>query len=548
MFTATSTQRSTTRTNAVTVPTLGEVNNQWAAAAGADCLGPFNAGDPDTEQVRTRGATLLPQVYIRRVLGRTFTPHTFWDEVIVNGVLADNKAVEYESFLTWARVACVYPGLDANNAPQPPIATHNAFGTWTAPLSDDALRERVWSEVQNDLPGLLVAHLGVTQQILQQTELMRQATENQTTAAAAARAAAAAPKTIHQKFPELTDTLLRYCEVNHEDNLPPFWARFANTAKSEVLQLLTTFVDRRATSVESTRLAPVITPELVEVVRRLSFGADMDDLVKGLSVFLIVTRNNPQAATEAETRATAYTLTIGQHAAPSLIDIATLVPNSAHMPRTLLQCMSQYKAYSVLLDVLLGPDHRVLVAFRQLVTQLDSLQGTLENSLGSVAQTCAMLPHLLRHTHLVMCGYFNEAALAGTAATLPMLMELPRIVRMQQWTMLLPLPPRYTRAIGPGGVAATQPAPLQPQTGTPPRAPPVPPDGGGRGRQGPPSQPVTNHNPVITLGPPAPRPHYQHPYQSKCTGWARRLVFILPLATPVQFRLQPPGHPPRACG
>ena len=136
------------RTVAVQVPTVATVAAQWTAAAGADCLGPFNPGDADTEAVRTRFLCPVPQAYAYQVLRRqVYTPQEFWTDV-VQLLIADGRQVGCQTLVDWARVAGTYQVGAGPNLP----ASHRAAPA--APASDQALLTRVWSWVISDLPAL----------------------------------------------------------------------------------------------------------------------------------------------------------------------------------------------------------------------------------------------------------------------------------------------------------------------------------------------------------------------------------------------------------
>jgi hypothetical protein len=95
-----------------------------------------------------------------------------------------------------------------------------------------------------------------------------------------------------------------------------------------------------------------------------------------------------------------------------------------------------------------------------------------------------------------MACYFNDATVLGTQATIPRVMDLIDIIKCQQWLQLPQIPPRYTSAIGPGGLACgtnSQPAGCTaPGTATNRSRPPV-------ADSGEPSQRVLNLAPNSVL-------------------------------------------------
>jgi hypothetical protein len=121
------------------------------------------------------------------------------------------------------------------------------------------------------------------------------------------------------------------------------------------------------------------------------------------------------------------------------------------MARTLIALERSYQGYSTLLDVLLGRHHRVALHFHGFVTAFQVLKMEVEEQFGTDIH--AALPLFQRHTQLTMARYFNDATVMGAQAALPRVMDLIDIIKYRQWTQLPQIPPRYTSAVGPGGLA-----------------------------------------------------------------------------------------------
>jgi hypothetical protein len=156
---------------AVTVPsTLSEMDNAWTAASGADsCIGPFVNGAANTEQLRARRLVPVPQHYIHLVLGRTFTPRQFWEDVI-GAIRADNNEVMCATLVNWARVASTYrrrpvdfddDGNRNSSSTNPPIqvdpvplAPSICIAPPKEPVVDADLQRLVWTWLIRDLPAL----------------------------------------------------------------------------------------------------------------------------------------------------------------------------------------------------------------------------------------------------------------------------------------------------------------------------------------------------------------------------------------------------------
>jgi hypothetical protein len=121
------------------------------------------------------------------------------------------------------------------------------------------------------------------------------------------------------------------------------------------------------------------------------------------------------------------------------------------MAHTLIALEHSYQGYSTLLDVLLGRHHGVSLHFHEFVIAFQILKMEVEEQFG--ADIHAALPLFQRHTQLTMARYFNNATVLGTQAAFPRIMDLINIIKYCQWSQLPQIPPRYTSAIGPGGLA-----------------------------------------------------------------------------------------------
>ena len=126
------------RTAYVTVPTTANMTTLWAAAADVDMLGPYAANAADTEHIRARYAVPIPQPYVELCLMRgTFTPRTFWTDVISQVVL-NNRVPDCAVLVDWARVASTYGPADQAGNPTIPLGSGNCL---RVPLADKALKQ-----------------------------------------------------------------------------------------------------------------------------------------------------------------------------------------------------------------------------------------------------------------------------------------------------------------------------------------------------------------------------------------------------------------------
>ena len=148
---------SFTRTIQVCVLTVAIMEAQFDAAAGADCVGPYAAGDADTEELQTRLMFPVLPPYAEFVMQwQTFTPRQLWSD-LVSLVIADGRAADCSLLINWAHVACTYqPAAQANAVPQQPATSAVVL---TTPVADHPLQARVWEWLSSDLPTLTACWL-----------------------------------------------------------------------------------------------------------------------------------------------------------------------------------------------------------------------------------------------------------------------------------------------------------------------------------------------------------------------------------------------------
>jgi len=234
------------------------------------------------------------------------------------------------------------------------------------------------------------------------------------------------------------DTLIRVCEVPMEAALPPIYTQLANASKTEAIRVLQACCDQRGSEPESSCRSPIVTPSLFRVFASGDFAAkDGDDITGGLSIFLTVIGYS-NAAAAARQEASAYSTIYSGQGAPDMQQVQALTKAAPSMPESTMMMLAQYKCYATLLDVALGPDHRVAQHFRTLfVPALEQKMPEVEMLFPDVNP---LLPVMLRHTQIAMADYFQEAAVLGATATMPPVMQLLSFITYCQWASLPNLP------------------------------------------------------------------------------------------------------------
>jgi len=276
-----------TRTVQVRVPITAEMANSWTAAQGADCLGPFDANAPNTEEVRTRFMMAIPPAYAEFVMQcQKFMLRQLTTD-LVPLIEANNHMQACRPLLDWIRVASTYRPIVAPAVNPTLPATHGIV--LELPLSDTLLQNRQWDWVSLDLPSLCERTGGVmaayNASMLTLTNELTQRRQEE----AARAAAAAAPKQPAHKFPKMVTTFVRLCEVPTQQQLPPLYTRLANAGKQEVLSSIQALAEDRAGQQGSSGLAPIITPTILQWILYGLFGSvNADDIVGGLLIFLMM--------------------------------------------------------------------------------------------------------------------------------------------------------------------------------------------------------------------------------------------------------------------
>ena len=108
------------------VPTRENMNHLLSGNPAVEVLGPFTAGDPDTEPLKCRKMVPVPAAYLHLLLDRTLTPRQLWEQVGGGGggggggvIIADAKEVECGVLLNWIRAALTARSSTAT--PPPPL-------------------------------------------------------------------------------------------------------------------------------------------------------------------------------------------------------------------------------------------------------------------------------------------------------------------------------------------------------------------------------------------------------------------------------------------
>ena len=464
-------------TNQVWAPTAATLSEYWQGVdAGTPCMGPFEHDDEDMTSVITRRFMPVPYAYVHLMHDQVLTPRQAW--LVAEQIIADGRAADCEIFVNFLRAACTYraPAADGDD-----LTTAVAQAAQLAvPLADGGLRRQLWSWLVQDLPALAVpAAESVEQQFVATTAAVRQELALSRANAEAARAEAKAPKTVASAFPTMAPLLHRLCAVEDDGLLPTFWREHATTGgkKHQSLACLQQLVSNRAGDPNSARSNIVVSVALFERIAQFRLGAaDTDDLLEGLSPFLICPQYYHLAAGTRLECSTYGMLTSGSGAA-AMSDIRELSDPKLKSPRDALELSTFVGGYSCLLDVLLGEDHGAAARLRNHAYFWQQNAPALTSMIGH-DHLAGFLMRIMRTLQLITIGYINQALQLGAVAPLPDYSRIEDAVRHRTWQNLSLLPPHYLEAKIPAvpsqprqpATTVTTPAPHHTQPAEPPAA------------------------------------------------------------------------------
>jgi lysophospholipase L1-like esterase len=235
---------------------------------------------------------------------------------------------------------------------------------------------------------------------------------------------------------------------------------------------------------------PVASPEVVQMIFRMKYTSmDMDNLTSGFSLSLMVGTNDPQTGGICERQAV-FTMVTGGAIAPDMEQLGRLVDNAPKMANNLVALLTILRAYSILLDIVLGPNHVFAVAYRNFVQCWDQQAQQSINGHFNTTEIPALMPLIQRRLQLKNQYWLNQVPLSA-AGRLPQLPDYDKILRdvaLRRWSNFQAIPPLYT----------VQPA-LPLQTYCRSTMVDLP--------------PVAHAPPPLVIPPPAPAPPVKFPYR-----------------------------------
>ncbi len=336
-------------------------------------VGPYNDQDAGTEIVRCRRCMYCPPKYVALMMDPV-TPRVAW-ETLYGQIVTDGKVEECKALVQWLQLALVT--TDANNPVSPLEANHPA-----APIADHILLHHRRQILLQDFPLLdqEAAHRAAQQnQVAQEVGNLAGIIQHENVLAAQRRAQDKAKPVSSLVGEAGVNVLMRLCQVNAVEQLPPIWATLARTPKGQQIMALQFAVDALRQDRNLHHLVFIIVPALFAKVRGLGFlMSDLHALESGVQPF--VTGEVAEGASSLSVEM--WTALNADHASPSIPDLQKMLTSTLQIPKSLLYAREALRRLHLLLGVLFGDTHVVVV-------ELDRF---IENFIGKETMLARYVP------------------------------------------------------------------------------------------------------------------------------------------------------------
>ena len=501
------------------VPSSNEEINAGRHAEGL--IGPPDSSGT-TREVETRFLIPVPHAYVPLVVGKRFEPVELYLK-LGSALFDDNRSMSCAVLLDWLLMAMTRrppPGRSTSNR-SPANLLGDAGSVLIPPELDSPLQSFIWRSLTTDLPALSsTSALGVAQQLTTLVGALRQDSLATRAAAEADRARQDAPKLPSHTFVGITPLWLMYSEATSEATLPPLYHTWANATKAERRILFARAVQERCLQPgAATSIPPVVSKELFNMVRNAEFAPsifEIDDLMKGLQPFVCAFVTPHHRAT-LQDKAARYDSLMGADYTPTMVEERSLATTNAPIPTDAKTAKLTLDSFSVVLDVVLGPAHRLSTAIREQLLrthwyQIEALLFGATSEFQDMLNLC--MPNILRWVQLRCVSYFQLVQVGGTPPPVPNFGQLVEILMNRDYSRLPSIPPGYLKPSQP-------PAPY-------PRAPP------GSGKT--PASPAgtSNEPPVHTRGQPVYHPQPNDKWISRFQESGKTIAELKAEAPPIQ--------------
>ena len=146
----------------------------------------------------------------------------------------------------------------------------------------------------------------------------------------------------------------------------PLYTTLAQSSKASCIHAVQALANNHAAEADSTNVAPIITAALFECIKMGELtGENPDNITSGLLIYLI-TLGLGSDGTMARVKQTMYSTIYSGGGAPQISQVVELAAATLNLAMTALALLQVYRAYSVILNLMLGDGHRVATYFQNI--------------------------------------------------------------------------------------------------------------------------------------------------------------------------------------
>ncbi len=434
----------------ITVPTIATMEAVLTALpAGTTVCGPYQIADADTDEISVRRAVPVPHAYVHMVLNRSFTPTEAWLQLGTQ-IIADNREADCAILLNFLRAASTFTRRAV--AQRGPFFSSIALAAeLMAPVADAALLEHQHRHLTRLLPVLVNpdGQIFLQQQLAQTHYAMQLNLQAQTAAqqaTTAATTAAGASKSFTEAYPAMAPSLRKLCDAGDDDTeLPEFWKLFAaaNGKKQQCFPALETLLALRAEDPASAQVYPILPAKLYESLAQFKIGnPNIDEIQLGLSPFMMCPTGYFKADNQMRTNSI-YTMLHGEGGTASISELQTLLASTFNLPTDLLQLLEFVGAYSVTVDVIMGPDTSLAVALKRHYDFLSAKLHTVRSSVPT-SDLLMWMMKLLRYIQLIVLTHINSKLnLQAHLVADPNFAPIEQAILFRTYNLFPSIPARY---------------------------------------------------------------------------------------------------------
>lgn len=453
--------------NQVLVPTVNTITNAFAADPTTTNFGPYADGDNGIEIVKARRTCFCPAYLAALILTEPVAPRVAFER-IMGQIMVDNIQAQCMPLIKFLQLALTVTA-NGNSVLQLPNAP-------TAPLADAILlKHRLADVLHRNFPSLdknlataqtnLIAQrlgeLVEDNRIQRQHDMQQKEIEKNKSVVSFLGAAN-------------TATLIRYCRVASEHQLPNAYTAMANVSRHDRLKELQSAYDNEKTRLGYVRMEFKIPPSLYAVITSVSFTmTNKDTLTSGLQPYLF----GDVTSEESQHMSAMYNLVTAGNAAPNLSDAAILVtPNKPTFPHQLINTREMLQRMQVLFNVLFGAHHPLSNGITTFIQEFIAREATLQYYQPITPGYILCTPILITHwVMLRMDFWFRNQAMYDAPIAVPNFLELFNNIDLSlPWEPRLPasILSEFQTPVPRGGPPAPSPVPAPTPTPAPaPRTP-----------------------------------------------------------------------------